>query len=63
MSTTSDLNLLYTDVEDSLRDSVRSLLDDRCPADRVIARYDGDHDLGRELWPMLATDLGLAGLL
>ncbi|WP_051400242.1 acyl-CoA dehydrogenase family protein [Haloechinothrix halophila] len=61
--TSADVNLLYTDVEDSLRDSVRSLLADRCPADRVIAAYDGDHDLGAELWPTLATDLGLAGLL
>ncbi|MPY97679.1 MAG: acyl-CoA dehydrogenase [Actinophytocola sp.] len=63
MSETRDLNLLYTDVEDSLRDSVRSLLTDRCPAERVIGAYDGDDSLGRELWPTLANDLGLAGLL
>jgi len=59
----ADVNLLYTDVEDSLRDSVRSLLADRCPAERVIANYDGDTSLGPELWRALAADLGLAGLL
>ena len=60
---TEDLNLLYTDVEDSLRASVRDLLTDRCPPDRVIALYDGDRSLVPGLWKALAVDLGLAGLL
>lgn len=59
----ADVNLLYTDVEDSLRDSVRSLLADRCPTDRVIEVYDGARDLEPALWRVLAADLGLAGLL
>lgn len=59
----TDINLLYTDVEDSLRDSVRNLLVARCTPDRVIAVYDGDRSLVPELWRSLAADLGLAGLL
>jgi len=58
-----DLNLLYTDVEDSLRASVRDLLTARCTPARVIATYDGDHDLQPELWRSLSVDLGLAALL
>ncbi len=60
---TEDLNLLYTDVEDSLRASVRDLLTDRCPPERVVALYDGDRSLVPGLWKALAVDLGLAGLL
>jgi len=61
--TGQDLSLLYTDVEDSLRASVRDLLTARCTPARVIATYDGDHDLAPELWRSLSVDLGLAGLL
>ncbi|HLN77810.1 MAG TPA: acyl-CoA dehydrogenase family protein [Nocardioidaceae bacterium] len=60
---TSDLNLLYTDVEDDLRASVRNLLSSRCPADAVIAMYDGDRSVVAPLWRSLSVDLGLAGLL
>jgi alkylation response protein AidB-like acyl-CoA dehydrogenase len=60
---TSDLNLLYTDVEDSLRSTVSDLLASRCPAESVIAMYDGDRSLVAPLWRSLAVDLGLAGLL
>jgi len=56
-------DLLYSDVEDSLRSSVRDLLASRCPADSVIAMYDGDRSLVEPLWRSLAVDLGLAGLL
>ena len=59
----SDVNLLYTDVEDSLRSTVRDLLGSRCPADAVIAMYDGDRSVVGPLWRSLAADLGLAGLL
>ncbi len=59
----SDLNLLYTDVEDSLRSTVRDLLGSRCPSDAVIAMYDGDRSVVSPLWRSLAVDLGLAGLL
>ncbi len=59
----SDLNLLYSDVEDSLRSSVRDLLSSRCPADAVIALYDGDRSVVAPLWRSVAVELGLAGLL
>src|SRR3954471_1568893 len=59
----SDLDLLYRDVEDELRASVRSLLTDRCPPSAVLPVYDGDRSLVAPLWKALATDLGLAGLL
>ena len=65
-STSSDLNglnLLYTDVEDSLRESVHDLLTARCTPERVVAVYDGDRELGLGLWRSLSVDLGLAGLL
>jgi alkylation response protein AidB-like acyl-CoA dehydrogenase len=59
----SELNLLYTEVEDDLRSSVRDLLADHCDPSSVIALYDGDRSLVAPLWKALATDLGLAGLL
>ena len=59
----ADLNLLYTDVEDSLRESVHDLLTARCTPERVVAAYDGDRDLQLGLWRSLSVDLGLAGLL
>jgi alkylation response protein AidB-like acyl-CoA dehydrogenase len=60
---TSDLDLLYTDVEDSLRSSLRDLLAVRCPATAVTALYDADRSVVAPLWRTLAADLGLAGLL
>src|SRR5215211_4637877 len=59
----SDLDLLYTDVEDDLRASVRDLLADRCEPTAVIAVYDGDRSLVDGLWKALAAEMGLAGLL
>ncbi len=59
----SDLDLLYTDVEDDLRASVRGLLADRCKPSAVTAVYDGDRSLVDGLWKALAAELGLAGLL
>ena len=58
-----DLDLLYTDVEDDLRSSVRDLLAARCTPEAVTALYDGDRSVVGPLWRSLATDLGLAGLL
>jgi alkylation response protein AidB-like acyl-CoA dehydrogenase len=55
-------DLLYSDVEESLRDSLRALLADRCPPESVVARYDGaTPDLA--LWRAVGRDLGAAGLL
>lgn len=59
----SDLDLLYTDLEDDLRATVRALLTDRCPSAAVTAMYDGDRSLVATLWKSLAAELGLAGLL
>jgi alkylation response protein AidB-like acyl-CoA dehydrogenase len=59
----TDVNLLYTDVEESLRSSVRDLLTSRCPAGAVIATYDGDRSVVDPLWRSVAVDLGLAALL
>ncbi|KPM52354.1 acyl-CoA dehydrogenase [Frankia sp. R43] len=59
----TDLDLLYSEVEDDLRSTVRDLLADRCPPAAVIAVYDGDRTFVDPLWQALAVDLGLAGLL
>ncbi|GAA1395046.1 acyl-CoA dehydrogenase family protein [Pseudonocardia kongjuensis] len=59
----TELDLLYTEVEEDLRASVRDLLTDRCPPSAVTALYDGDRSAVAGLWKALACDLGLAGLL
>ena len=59
----SDLPLLATDEEQALRDSLRALLADRCPADRVTSVSDGDDGIRAPLWRSVAAELGLAGLL
>jgi alkylation response protein AidB-like acyl-CoA dehydrogenase len=59
----AELDLLHTDVEDDLRASVRDVLVDRCAPAAVTAMYDGDDSVVAPLWRVLATELGLAGLL
>lgn len=59
----SDLDLLYSDIEDDLRATVRDLLADSCDPTAVAATYDGDRSLVDRLWKALAVDLGVAGLL
>lgn len=57
-------DLLYSEVEDQLRASLRDLLADRCAAADVLARCDGGGDpYDLELWRALAADLGVTGLL
>jgi alkylation response protein AidB-like acyl-CoA dehydrogenase len=56
-------DLLYSDVEDDLRGTVRALLADRCPPEAVLARVEGPQPYDPELWRLLAAELGLAGLL
>ncbi|MBA9004167.1 acyl-CoA dehydrogenase family protein [Thermomonospora cellulosilytica] len=58
-----ELDLLYTDVEESVRDSVRSLLAKRSTPEQVVRVYDGDRSGLAELWQALAAELGLAALL
>lgn len=55
-------DLLYSDVEQSLRESVRKLLASRLTPDDAMAGYDGEVDHSG-LWGALAGDLGLAALL
>jgi alkylation response protein AidB-like acyl-CoA dehydrogenase len=55
-------DLLYSDIEDDLRASVRALLADRSPWDRVLARTEGGEPTDQKLWRALAVDLGCAGL-
>ncbi|OLF13811.1 acyl-CoA dehydrogenase [Actinophytocola xinjiangensis] len=56
------MNLLYTDVEEQLRASVRDLLGDRAQPSAVLARCETDtpHDL--DLWRTLTADLGAGSL-
>lgn len=56
------VDLTYTDIEDALRDSVRSLLAAHCPSDRVTAIYDGDEALVAELWHTVSRSIDLPGL-
>jgi len=60
--TSPSKDLLYTDIEDDLRASVRAMLADRCPPDAVRARVEGSEPYDRTLWRTLAVDLGCAGL-
>ncbi len=56
-------DLLYSDTEEALRDSVRRLFADRCPPEAVTGIYDGaSHDFSG-VWHTLAAELGTAGLL
>ncbi len=57
------VDLLYSDTEAALRDSVRRLLGDRCPPEAVAGLYDAAAPDFSGVWRTLATDLGVAGLL
>ena len=59
----STANLLYSDTEDALRDSVRRLFADRCAPETIATVYDDAHADFTDVWRTLATELGLAGLL
>lgn len=56
-------DLLYSDTEEALRDSIRRLFADRCRPEAVTTVYDSaPHDFS-SLWHTLAAELGMAGLL
>ncbi|GAA4934561.1 acyl-CoA dehydrogenase family protein [Streptomonospora halophila] len=55
------LDLLYSEVEEELRASVRSLLEDKSPPEAVLARVEGDGVVDTALWKDLAG-IGVAGL-
>ncbi|HWI42137.1 MAG TPA: acyl-CoA dehydrogenase family protein [Nocardioides sp.] len=59
----SELNLLPTEDEETLRATVASFLAKRCDTDSVRHVYDGDRSAVEPLWRGLAQELGLAGLL
>jgi len=59
----SDANLLYTDTEDAVRDSVRRLFAGRCTPEAVAAIYDEPRTDFTDVWKSLSTELGLAVLL
>ncbi len=59
--TTGDL--LYSDTEEALRDSVRQLFADRCPPESVAHAYDPAPQDFSSVWRTLAAELGVAGLL
>jgi len=58
----SELDLLYTPVEEELRASVRAMLAQRCGFTSVLARTESDQPYDTELWAILAGQMGLAGL-
>lgn len=55
-------DLLYTDVEESLRDSTRALLGKFWPSTEMAARVEAVDPDDSDLWTALACDLGVAGL-
>ena len=55
-------DLLYDDVEEDLRSSVRRLLRDRCDWTAVLARSESEEPYDLALWRSLAGELGVAGL-
>ncbi|MCX4095410.1 acyl-CoA dehydrogenase family protein [Nocardia sp. alder85J] len=58
----ADVDLLYTDVEEALRASVRSVVSRKLSAPQVAALYDGG-TVDPGLWRTLSAEVGLAGLL
>ncbi|OBG64150.1 MULTISPECIES: acyl-CoA dehydrogenase family protein [unclassified Mycobacterium] len=56
-------DLLYSDTEEALRDSVRHLFADRCPPEAVARAYDAEPPDFSNVWRTLAVELGVAGLL
>ncbi len=55
-------DLLYSDIEDELRASIRALLTDRAAPAPVLARTESAEPVDIKLWRSLAVDLGCAGL-
>ena len=56
-------DLLYSDSERALADSLSSLLADRGGLDKALARIESAETYDDKLWRAVATDLGCAGLL
>jgi alkylation response protein AidB-like acyl-CoA dehydrogenase len=56
-------DLLFSDTERALVDSVQSLLADRGDVDKALARTESGQTYDEGLWHSVAADLGCAGLL
>ena len=56
-------DLLYSETERDLSDSLRSLLAARCRPDDLLARLGGPEPYDTGLWRAIAADMGCAGLL
>src|ERR1700761_6725398 len=56
-------DLLYSDTEDALRDSVRQLFADLCPPESVGCALGSAPQDFSGVWLTLAVELGVAGLL
>ena len=56
-------DLLYSDAERALSDSLVSLLADRGGLDKALARIESAQTYDDKLWQAVAADLGCAGLL
>jgi alkylation response protein AidB-like acyl-CoA dehydrogenase len=56
-------DLLYSDAERALADSLRSLLADRGGLDKTLARTESEQTYDDGLWHAVAAELGAAGLL
>ena len=56
-------DLLYSDTERALADSLNSLLADRGGLDKVLARTESEQTYDDGLWHAVAVELGCAGLL
>jgi alkylation response protein AidB-like acyl-CoA dehydrogenase len=64
MTTTDALpDLLFSDAERALADSLNSLLADRGGLDKALARTESGQTYDDALWQSVAADLGCAGLL
>ncbi len=57
------IDLLYSDVDEDLRSSLRSVVTVRSRWNDVLARTESDKTYDADLWRALATDMGLAGLI
>lgn len=55
-------DLLYTEVQDDLRRTVRKVFGDRSDPAAVLARCESEQPYDLPLWTSLAAELGLAGL-
>ncbi|WP_354639224.1 acyl-CoA dehydrogenase family protein [Kitasatospora camelliae] len=55
-------DLLYSEIEEELRSSLRALLADRCPPAAVLARCESPEPYDPALWRALARELGVTGL-